>query len=83
MVSIVASVFHDVMKLCVCPDSPLTNADQNQHIHKLAKTMDAEEAARRVADCCRMLNWIESNVNEKLIFEQLLLNLTHSDRMPA
>jgi len=28
-----------------------------------------------------MLGWIESSVNEKLIFEQLLLNLADSDRI--
>jgi len=83
VVSIVASVFHDVMKLAIRPDSLPINSDQIQCIRSLAQRLDGEQAASRIADCCQMLNWIESNVNEKLIFEQLLLNLACSDRMPA
>ena len=41
----------------------------------------AEGAAEKIAECYRMLHWIESNVNEKLIFEQLLLSLADSDTM--
>jgi len=45
----------------------------------LAGRFYAEPAAEKISDCYRVLRWIESSVNEKLIFEQLLLNLADSD----
>ena len=83
VISIVASVFRDVMMSHVSPPRPLVNSDQKQHIDKLAGRMCVERASEAVADCYRMVNWIESNVNEKLIFEQLLLSIARSDRIPA
>ena len=44
-----------------------------------AQKIDAETAAGHVELCYRMHRWVDSSVNEKLIFEQLLLNLTNSD----
>ena len=41
----------------------------------------AKETAEKIADAYKTMHWIESNVNEKLIFEQLLLNLVVSDIM--
>jgi len=83
LIYMVASVFNDLMKMSVVPKGDIVNFDQQRDIRKLTERMDAEQAAQRITDCYRMLNWIESNVNEKLIFEQLLLNMTHSDRMTA
>ena len=57
------------------------NFDQRKQIEKLAVRFDTERAAEEILDCYRMLHWIESNVNEKLIFEQLLLSLADSDKM--
>jgi len=69
------------MKLNVAAAGPMVNFDQPKQIEKLAARFDAERAAEEVLNCHRMLHWIESNVNERLIFEQLLLNLAGSDRM--
>jgi len=55
------------------------NFDQKEQVKKLADRFDAEQAAKIIADCYRMLRWVESGVNEKLIFEQMLLNLASSD----
>ncbi|MHC4907123.1 MAG: DNA polymerase III subunit [Planctomycetota bacterium] len=55
------------------------NQDQQGCISALAEKMDAETAAGHVELCYWMNHWVDSSVNEKLIFEQLLLNLTHSD----
>jgi len=55
------------------------NFDQKEQINKLAARFDAEQAAEKISDCYRALDWIDSSVNEKLIFEQLLLNLVDSD----
>ena len=74
---------HDVITLTVRGADATTDWDQTDVIKELARRFDAEQAAEKISECYRMLHWIESNVNEKLIFEQLLLNLADSDTMPA
>jgi hypothetical protein len=81
LVQIIISALHDVMKLNVTPAKGLINFDQKDRIQKLAGCFTAEHAAEKIADCYETLRWIESGVNEKLIFEQLLLNLTASGKM--
>ncbi|MHC4111590.1 MAG: DNA polymerase III subunit [Planctomycetota bacterium] len=83
LVQIIISALHDVMKLNVTLAKGLINFDQKVHIQKLAVRFTAERAAEKIADCYETLHWIESGVNEKLIFEQLLLNLAASVRMNA
>jgi len=79
IVRIVISALHDAMNLNVSRAKEPVNFDQKGQISKLAARFDAELAAEKISDCYRVLRWIESNVNEKLIFEQLLLNLADSD----
>jgi len=81
LVQIIISALHDAMKLSVTPARALINFDQKEQIKKLAGRFDTEQAAEKIADCYRTLRWIDSSVNEKLIFEQLLLNLAVSDRI--
>ena len=79
IVRIIISALHDAMNLNVTRAKEPVNFDQKEQIEKLAGRFDAETAAEKISDCYRMLEWIESSVNEKLIFEQLLLNLADSD----
>jgi DNA polymerase-3 subunit delta' len=81
LVQIIISALHDTMKLNVTPARGLINFDQEVQIQKLAGRFNAEQAAEKIADCYETLRWVESGVNEKLIFEQLLLNLAASVRM--
>jgi DNA polymerase-3 subunit delta' len=81
LVHIIISALHDAMKLDVTSTEEAVNFDQKQQIKALAARFDAERAAEKISDCYRMLRWIESSVNEKLIFEQLLLSLADSDTM--
>ena len=81
VVQIIISALHDAMKLNVMEDKDLINFDQIEQIKKLAGRFGTEQAAEKIADCYRTLRWIDSSVNEKLIFEQLLLNLAVSDRI--
>jgi hypothetical protein len=69
------------MKLAVLPHTDLVNFDQPRQLEKLAERFDAENSAEKIIDCYRTLRWIDSAVNEKLIFEQLLLNLAVSDNI--
>jgi DNA polymerase-3 subunit delta' len=78
-VQIIISILHDVIKQHVTPTKDVVNFDQKEQIDKLAARLDAERAAEKISNCYRAMNWIESSVNEKLIFEQLLLNLVDPD----
>jgi len=79
LVQIIISALHDAMKLNVVPAETHINFDQKEQIEKLAGRFDTEQAADKITDCYKTLRWIEAAVNEKLIFEQLLLNLANSD----
>jgi DNA polymerase-3 subunit delta' len=81
VVQIIISALHDAMQVNLNSRENLVNFDQPEQVDKIARRFDAEEAAQKIADCFRMLNWIESSVNERLIFEHLLLNLAESDRI--
>ena len=81
LVRIIISALHDAMKLNVIPAEDLINFEQEGRIQKFAGSFNPEQAADKIADCYRTLRWIDAGVNEKLIFEQLLLNLAASGRM--
>lgn len=78
-IQIVISVLQDVIKQHVTSKKEFVNFDQKEQIDKLAARFDAEQTAEKISDCYSALNWIESSVNEKLIFEQLLLSFADSD----
>ena len=79
IVRIIISALYDAMNLNVTMAKEPVNFDQKEQIDKLAVHFNTELAAEKISDCYRLLEWIESSVNEKLIFEQLLLNLADSD----
>lgn len=81
VVRIVVSALHDAMLTDVTPQGRLINFDQPEKIKKIARRFDAEQAAQKITDCFRALHWVESSVNEKLIFETLLLNLAETDKI--
>ena len=81
LVRIIISALYDAMNLNITPTKEAINFDQKQQIKKLAGRLDAELLAEKISDCYQMLHWIESSVNEKLIFEKLLLNLAESDKI--
>ena len=81
LIQIIISALHDAMTLNATPARTAVNFDQKDQTKKLAARFDAEQAAEKIADCYEVLRWIEAGVNEKLIFEQLLLNLAGSDIM--
>jgi DNA polymerase-3 subunit delta' len=81
VIQILISALNDVMLASVNKEQNVINFDQPQQLRKLAQRFDAEQAALKIADCFKTLNWLESAVNEKLIFETLLLNLAETDRI--
>jgi DNA polymerase-3 subunit delta' len=81
IILMVISIFQDVIGLNLRPAKQIINSDQKKLIEKLAHRFNPEQSAEKIAHCYQMLNWIESSVNEKLIFEHLLLSLSDSDTM--
>ena len=75
LVQIIILALYDAMRLNVTPTKDLVNFDQKEQIDKLARRFGPEQSAEKIADCYKALRWVDSAVNEKLIFEQLLLNL--------
>lgn len=81
MINIIISAFSDRMKLNLVPDEHLTNFDQINDIKAMAKRLNPQQAAEKITEFYRNLRWIDASVNQKLIFEQLLLNLFTFDKI--
>ena len=74
VLAMLATALNDIMKLNVGMGERLINEDQRRLIVELAKKYDAEAAAAGIAAIYKSMEWLEASVNEKLIFEELLLN---------
>jgi DNA polymerase-3 subunit delta' len=83
IVRIVIAALHDVMSAKAASGSRPVNFDQPEQIKSIARRFDAEQASQKIADCFKILHYIDSSVNEKLIFESLLLNLAKTDKIEA
>ena len=66
--------FRDAMSLHLGKDEALINFDQQAQIKKLAGKNDIARSAAKIEKTYENLRWIDASVNEKLIFEELLLN---------
>jgi len=78
VINVVISALRDAMKIGLGQRDSLINSDQKPIIEKLAGRFDSEPAAEKITDCFENIRWLEASVNEKLLFEQLLLNLADS-----
>jgi DNA polymerase-3 subunit delta' len=79
LISIIIAALADAMRLGVGSSDKRINFDQIEQVKGLAQRLNAEKCAVKIADCYRLMQWVDDNVNEKLIFEELLLNLAVSD----
>lgn len=78
LIEMVVGAFSDVMKLNIDSGAELINSDQMGEISALAGKFDSEQAAERISKAAENIRWVESSVNEKLIFEELLLSIADS-----
>jgi DNA polymerase III gamma/tau subunit len=79
LIYIIISGLQDAIKLNVTSRKAVINFDQAEQVKKLAERFDAEQAANLIADCYKTMRWMEANVNEKLLFEQLMMSFFPSD----
>jgi len=71
---IIISIFNDAMHLKTGSQRAPVNNDQLGPIKSIAGRFEAETLAERVDQAYECCKWVDASVNEKLIFEQLLLN---------
>jgi DNA polymerase-3 subunit delta' len=79
LIQIIISALYDAMKLNIAGPQSSINSDQKEQIKGIAMRFSPQQLAEKIADAYKTMRWIEASVNEKLIFEQLLLNLVVSD----
>jgi len=79
LLQMVTLALSDALKLHTGKTNALVNADQTAVIRRIADKYEPEHLSLLVNRLYTLCQWVDSSVNEKLIFEQLLLNLTHSD----
>ncbi len=79
LILIIISALNDAMKINFTEPKNFINSDQNEQIKSIANRFSSEQLAEKIADAYKTMRWIDSSVNEKLIFEQLLLNLAAFD----
>jgi DNA polymerase III subunit delta' len=82
IIQVIISVFHDVM-LTGAGGGEIVNFDQAEKIKKIAGKFNPEQAAGKIAECFKTYQYIDASVNERLILEQLLLNLAESDKITS
>jgi DNA polymerase III delta' subunit len=79
LIMMVIAVLHDAMISRLKPKAELVNFDQKDCIDLTAGRLGVEPTAAKIAVCYEAMVKLDSNVNEKLIYEQLLLNIANSD----
>ncbi len=83
ILQITISALRDAMLAGVTAGNQIVNFDQPEQIKKIALRFNPEQAAQKIAECFKTLHYLESSVNERLILEQLLLNLAQSDKITS
>jgi DNA polymerase-3 subunit delta' len=83
ILQIIISALHDTMLTGIAAGGQIVNFDQPEQIKKLALRFNPEQAAQKIAECFKTLHYLESSANERLILEQLLLNLAQSDKITS
>lgn len=79
LLRMIIGVYEDAMTSTVSPDRALIHADQPEAIGRIRQGRDAEALADGIEAGYEKLRWIESHVNERLIFEQYLFRLCGCD----
>ncbi len=77
LLQMITAIFTDVMRSSLDPDAILINSDQAKLIEKLQQRFDPENAAEQVDKIAEKMRWVDASVNEKLIFDELLLSLAN------
>lgn len=75
LIDMIVSAYTDSIKLGCGMVDKLTNFDQVDEIKRLMAINDGDESSFKIENCQKTKYMIDSSVNEKLLWEQLLINL--------
>lgn len=67
------SAFSDAMKVSFAGEEKLTNFDQSQQVKSIVQKYGQLGSADLIETCYETIRFIDASVNEKLVFEHLLL----------
>jgi len=81
LIRMIIAALGDAMKMHLGNDAAFVNSEQLSKIEKLAKKSDAEELAEKIGKAYENMQWVQRSVNERLIFEELLLNYAGCGRI--
>jgi DNA polymerase-3 subunit delta' len=81
LVQMVLWAVSDALRWSLGLQQDFVNTDQIAVIQKLSGKLGADRAGELISQMSQKMQWIDDNVNEKLIFEGLLLNLAGLDIM--
>jgi DNA polymerase-3 subunit delta' len=81
LVLILTSALDDAMKQTLAGSDEMINFDQSEQIKILTKRYDLQKCAELIEDCFLTNRFIDASVNEKLVFERMLLNFSNSAMM--
>jgi DNA polymerase-3 subunit delta' len=77
-VSLFISVLSDAMRVSLGGEEKLTNFDQLAEVKSISQRFGQLGCADIIEVCYETIRFIDASVNEKLVFEHLLLNCTES-----
>ena len=74
LIRMIIAAFDDAMKMNIGRRAGFINSDQMGPIEALAGRFGTEDLAQRIGKAYETMQWVQRSVNERLIFEELLLN---------
>ncbi|MCK4960636.1 MAG: hypothetical protein KAT00_14590, partial [Planctomycetes bacterium] len=87
LIRMIIAALSDAMRLKIAegggPECVIVNSDQMPQISNMAAGFSAIQLADRIDKAYENIRWVDANVNEKLLFEELLLNFAGSAMITA
>jgi len=74
LIRMIIAALDDAMKMNIGNDTAFANSDQMSQIEALAARFGAEDLAEKIGKAYESMQWVQRSVNERLIFEELLLS---------
>ncbi|OHB50101.1 MAG: hypothetical protein A2Y10_14240 [Planctomycetes bacterium GWF2_41_51] len=75
---VLISAFSDAMKVSFAGEEKITNFEQSQQVKSIVNRFGQLGCADLIELCYETIRFIDASVNEKLVFEHLLLNCAES-----
>ncbi len=74
LIRMIIAALADAMRMNIGSGTKFVNSDQTGQIQTLAGRFSAEDLAGKISKAYENMQWVQRSVNERLIFEELLLD---------